>query len=62
MGYQNGLGLGKDKQGITDPVSFSANPGKCGFGLQLKQIACTENKTDVSKLIEKSKYIVYIML
>lgn len=35
MGYQNGLGLGKNKQGIIDPVSFFANPGKCGFGLQI---------------------------
>lgn len=43
MGYKDGLGLGKNQQGIIDPVSFLANPGKCGFGLQLKQIDITED-------------------
>lgn len=42
MGYQSGLGLGKNKQGIVSPISFSANPGKCGLGLEMKQIALTD--------------------
>lgn len=42
MGYQSGLGLGKNKQGIVNPILFSANPGKCGLGLEMKQNALTE--------------------
>lgn len=38
MGYQSGLGLGKNKQGMTNPVSLFANAGKCGLGLEVKQI------------------------
>lgn len=51
MGYQSGLGLGKNKQGIVNPLLFSANPGKCGLGLEMKPIAFTdtaEHQFDVS--------------
>lgn len=57
MGYQNGLGLGKNKQGITDPVSLLANPGKCGLGHQFKQTAFTEStdfQDEVKSILETS--------
>lgn len=55
MGYQDGLGLGKNKQGITDPILLFANPGKCGLGLEVQQIAFTETPNFQSDVRRRSR-------
>lgn len=62
MGYQNGLGLGKNKQGITDPVTFLANPGKCGLGLQLKHTGNTDEVNSKLRVVYYHLKFIYCVL
>lgn len=37
MGYEKGRGLGKNMQGIVEPVKALKNPGKLGLGADAKK-------------------------
>lgn len=43
MGYQPGKGLGKNQQGITEPISVKIRPHRLGFGARTEYRACEEH-------------------
>lgn len=48
MGYQSGFGLGKNKQGMTQPVSVEPHLSKRGLGLEIKNLEYSKDGWDFS--------------
>lgn len=49
MGYQQGLGLGKNQQGSIAPIQVGGQLGKRGLGLELPNLQSTKETWDFSK-------------
>ncbi|XP_066148477.1 cap-specific mRNA (nucleoside-2'-O-)-methyltransferase 1 [Euwallacea fornicatus] len=49
MGYKPGLGLGKQKQGITESIQVPTNLGKRGLGLKLENFVYSNESWDLSE-------------
>ncbi|XP_044272815.1 cap-specific mRNA (nucleoside-2'-O-)-methyltransferase 1 isoform X2 [Tribolium madens] len=48
MGYQSGFGLGKNKQGVTQPVAVEPHLSKRGLGLEIKNLEYSKEEWDFS--------------
>lgn len=53
MGYQTGSGLGRNSQGILDPVELQNNLGRRGFGHTVEGLEPTRLQWDSSLEVTK---------
>lgn len=49
MGWSKGTGLGKNSQGMTQPIEVSKQRGKRGLGLQIKGLEAEDVEWDTSR-------------
>jgi len=49
MGFEKGKGLGKQSQGITEPVEASKQKGRRGLGLEMKGFEAADIDWDFEK-------------
>jgi len=49
MGFEKGKGLGKQSQGITEPVEASKQKGRRGLGLEVKGFEAADIDWDFEK-------------